>query len=73
MGIGLGILFQFRFIVHAGFGELEAASLFFGVGYDVGYTVNFGQIASDRGGTTPSDHVGDFEADQRYSLSHRTG
>lgn len=70
MGIGLGVLFQFRFIVHAWFGELKAACLFVGVGDDVSYTIDSGQIASDRGGTTTSDHIGNFEADKHDRLPH---
>jgi hypothetical protein len=69
MGIGLGKLRQFRFVVNVGVGNLEAARFAGNVGLDIADTRDFGQIASDRGGTGPSDHVGDFETDERRRRS----
>jgi hypothetical protein len=57
-------LSQFRFIIDVWIRHLEAAHKIGRVGLDIFDTVNFFQIAPDRGGTTPSDHVRYFERDQ---------
>ena len=62
--IGLCVFFQLGFEVNTGVGELKGAVFSRDVSLDVNHTWDFGQIASDRGGTTSSVHVGHFEADK---------
>ena len=62
--IGLCVFFQLGFEVNTGVGELKGAAFTRDVSLDVNHTWDFGQIASDRGGTTSSVHVGHFEADK---------
>ena len=64
MRVGLRKLFQFGFVVNAGIGNFEGTGSRRDVGLDIADTRNFGQIASDRGGTGTSEHVGHFEADK---------
>ena len=55
---------QFRLVVDVWFGDFEAAYTVLDIRLDVGDTVDFRQIASDRGGTGTSRHVGNFERHQ---------
>lgn len=64
MRVGFRKLLQFGFIVNAGIGNLEGTGSRRNVGFDIADTRDFGQIASDRGGTGTSEHVGHFEADK---------
>ncbi len=62
--VRLGELCKLRLIVEIWFRDLERTSLIRGIGFNVDNTFDFFQIASDRGGTTPSRHVRYFEAHQ---------
>jgi hypothetical protein len=62
--VRLGKLRQLRFVVDSRF-HFERASLTGDVGLNLDDPVDLHQIASNRGGTPLSRHVGDFEADQR--------
>jgi hypothetical protein len=65
MGVRLSELFELRSIVNVRFRDLEGAGAIRDIRLDVGDTVNLGHIASDRGGTVPSVHVGHFETHKR--------
>lgn len=56
---------QLRLVVDVWFGHLEGTNAIWGVSFDIDNTIDFRQIASDRGGAAPSRHVWDFEGDQR--------
>ena len=64
MLVGLGVLGQLFQVLGIVRGHLETADRFVDVGLDLGDAFNLLQVASNRGGTTPSDHVGDFETDE---------
>ena len=66
MLVGFRILDQLRFIVDIWIRYFETTNESFMVGFNIFDTINFGQIAPDRGGTSSSDHVGDAEGDQGY-------
>ena len=65
MRIGFRELFQLGLVVNVGIGNFEGTGSRRDVGLDIADTRNFGKIASDRGGTGTSEHVGHFEADER--------
>ncbi len=65
MGVCLGKLSQFRLIIDVWIRHFEATDKFDRIGLDIHDTVNFFQVAPDRGGTSSSHHVGHFERDQR--------
>ena len=65
MRVGLGEFFELRLVVDVRFRELERAGAIGDVCFDFGHTVNLLQVASDRGGTAPSRHVGHFEFHER--------
>ena len=65
MRIGFRELLQLGLVVNAGIGKLEGAGTRRDVSLDITDARDFGQIASDRGGTGTSEHVGHFEADKR--------
>ena len=64
MFIRLGEFIQFGFQVSHIFGHPEFATRCRSVSLDFADSFNLCQIAPDRGGTTPSRHVRDFEAHQ---------
>lgn len=62
MAIRFGVLLQFGLVVDTGVSQLEGTISTRGVCRNVDNTGDFGQIASDRGGTTTSLHIRHFEA-----------
>ena len=60
MTVCLRELGEFGFVVNARVSQFEGTRSTSWIGFDISDTGNFGQIASDRGGTTTSVHVGDF-------------
>ena len=64
MTVGFCVFLQLGFVVNTGVSELKGAGSIFVVSLDVDHTGDFCQIASDRGGTAASVHVGHFEADK---------
>ena len=64
MGVCFRKLSQLRFIIDVRLRHFEAAHKIGWVGLDILDTVNFFQVAPDRGGTTSSEHVGYLERDQ---------
>ena len=65
MAIRFRKLCKFRLVVNVRIGNPKAGHSAGHVGFDIADACDFGQIASDRGGTGPSDHVGDFETHER--------
>lgn len=63
VGVGFGKLNQLGAEIDIS-GNSEAALPGLDIGFDIGGSLNLGQIASDRRGTTASRHVGDVERDQ---------
>ncbi len=68
MAIRFGVLLQFGLVVDTGVSQLEGAISTRDVCRNVDNTGDFGQIASDRGGTTTSVHIRHFEAYQRRDV-----
>ena len=66
--VGFSVLLQLCLVVHTGISELKRAVSTRDVCRDVDNTGDFGQIASDRGGTTTSVHVWHFEANKRGDI-----
>ena len=64
MAIAFCVFLQFGFVVNSGVSEFKGAGSTRDVSLDVDHTGDFCQIASDRGGTAASVHVGHFEADK---------
>jgi hypothetical protein len=62
--IGFGQFAQLCLDVEIVVGQSEGAGVCFDIGFDLRNAVDRFQIASDRGGTTASRHVGDIEFDQ---------
>jgi hypothetical protein len=62
--IGFGQFAQFFLDVEIVVGQSEGTGVCFDIGFDLRNAVDLFQIASDRGGTTASRHVGDIEFDQ---------
>ena len=70
MAVGFRELCEFGFVVNVRIGNLEGTRSPRDVGLDITDALDFGQIASDRGGTAPSRHVGHFETDQCDIFRH---
>ena len=68
MRIGLGKLGQLFEVIGVPCGNPETGHLCAGVRLNVGDALNSLQIASDRDGTSPSDHIGNFEAHKSEGL-----
>jgi len=66
MAVGFRELCQFGFVVNVRIGNLEGTRSTRDVGLDITDTLDFGQIASDRGGTAASEHVRYFQTDKRH-------
>ncbi len=64
MTVCFRVLLQLCLIVDTWIGQLEGAVSTRDICRDVDNTGNFGQIASDRGGTDTSVHIWHFEADK---------
>jgi len=64
VGLCFSVLFQLRCVINTWVRELKGAVSTLDVSRDVDHAGNFGQIASDRGGTTFSVHVWHFEANK---------
>ena len=64
MAIGFRELRKFGFVVNRRIGNRERTRSTRDVGFDIADTCDFFQIASDRGGTTASDHVGYLQTDK---------
>ena len=81
MGVSLGELIQFGFQVEVFVLELESTQILDNISFNIRNTFNLGQIASDRGGTTISNHRRQLERDElnafrqlcRLTGSHRLG
>ena len=71
MAIGFREPFEFSLVVNVWIGKLEGAGSTSDVGGDIADAGNFGEIASDRGGTGTSVHVGHFETDKGGGRSPR--
>ena len=71
MRIRFGVLCKLAFVVNAWIGNFESTRSIVDVGLDIADTRDFGQIASDRGGTAMSVHVGHVEADEGDGLAVR--
>jgi hypothetical protein len=65
MRVCLGQVGQFGLIVDVRFRQSKAAYTIARIRFNIGDTIDLLQGASDRGGTTSSGHVGDFERHQR--------
>jgi hypothetical protein len=61
MLVGLRELRQLGFVVNVCLRNFESARSTGNVGLDVFHAVNLCQIGSNRAGTAPSEHVGNFE------------
>ena len=64
MTVGLSVFLQLCLVINTGVSELKGAVSTRDVCRDVHNTRDFGQIASDRGGTTTSVHIWHFEANK---------
>ena len=68
MAIRFRKLCKFRLVVNVRIGNPKAGHSAGHVGFDIADACDFGQIASDRGGTAYSVHVGNIQADNRDSI-----
>ena len=62
MTVRFSVLLQFCLVVNTGISQLKGTVSTRDVRRNVDNTGDFGQIASDRGGTTASVHIRHFEA-----------
>lgn len=73
VAVGFRELHEFGLVINIGVGKREGTRSTGDVGFDIADTCDFEQIASDRGGTGTSDHVGNFEANECRRLTSWNG
>lgn len=69
--IALGKLGELRLVVDIRFRNLKTTNPLGNVSLDINDTINFTEITSYRGGTPPSEHVGNFKGDQSNTRLRR--
>lgn len=71
MFIALGKLGELRLVVDIRFRNLKTTNPLGNVSFDINDTINFTEITSYRGGTSASEHVGNFKGDQSNTRLRR--